>query len=246
MKFKLAIAQPVEGPPEVARVCYSVQRQMRSLRDVIVLDNQGPLIAGNVDIVRARDRFARVFLWETDATHLLWWDEDVLVGTGQPEDLQIVQSLVTIGHDCVGVPYRRKKDEEEYPYRIDGKDGERTTLAVKFGCVPVDFLAFGFMMTSRKCVQSMWDAYKADRWYFDVDKRKHHLSVSMFGLQYTDTVPGPDGQPWRTMLSEDYSFCRSYRAIGGRVQMFVGEGSPVGHIGSTVFRGTREGLVRSA
>ena len=63
----------------------------------------------------------------------------------------------------------------------------------------------------------------------------------MFGLIFTPTNLF-EGQPWRTMLSEDYSFCASWRAIGGKVMMYVGPGSPVGHIGSTVFRGTRDGL----
>jgi hypothetical protein len=234
--IKLAIAMPVEGPPETARVHYGVQLAIRKLGNVVRLDDSPTLITGNVDVVRARDRLARVFLHETDCTALLWWDEDCL-----PHDLGIINRMLETGQDCVGAPYRRKQDEKTYPY------GPVIGQEVANGCIEVEALAFGFMLTSRACMQRMWDAYHQERWYFDVQTREgkttHTETVNMFGLTWTDQTQGADGAPWRTLLSEDYSFCRSWRAIGGRVMMYVGEGSPVGHIGSTVFRGTREGLV---
>lgn len=239
--IKVAILQPTEGPPETTLVHLGPQLAMRKLGNVLNMADKWGTITGNVDVVRARDRLARIFLHLTDATHALWWDSDVL-----PDDLQVVNRMLESGHDCVGAPYRRKTETEKYPYRLLGQDGEVRSVDVVNGCVDVDWLPFGFMLTSRACLQRMWDAYHADRWYIDysAEAQEHHETVGMFDLLYTDVVPGPDGQPWRTKLSEDYSFCRSWQAIGGQVYMYVGEGAPVGHIGACVYRGTREGIVK--
>ena len=242
--FKLAIATPLEGPPETAMCHFSVQQAQRKiLGDTIHIKDRWGLITSNVDVVRARNRLGRIFLQNTDASHLLWWDSDVL-----PDDLDIIQRLVDTGHHCVGVPYRRKSKKEAYPYKLVDPTGDVAERAVENGCVEVDWIAAGFLLTSRECLQTMWDAYHADRWYIDytADQREHYETVSLFEMLYTEEKPGPDGKPWRTLLSEDYSFCASYRGIGGSVHMFVGEGSPVGHIGSVVYRGTREGVVGGA
>ena len=239
--MKLAIATLLEGPPETAQCHFSVQQAQRKVQgEVVNIANVWGVITGNVDVVRARDRVARIFLQNTDASHLLWWDSDVL-----PDDLGIIQRLVDTGHDCVGVPYRRKNDHELYPYKMLDPTGDVADRLVERGCVEIDWIAAGFLLTSRPCLQDMWNAYHADRWYIDytAERREHHETVSMFDMVYTEPRHGPDGEPWRTKLSEDYSFCKSYRDIGGRVFMFVGEGAPVGHIGAKVYRGTREGVV---
>jgi hypothetical protein len=247
-KHKVAIGMPLEGDAETSLCHYSVQRELRKLKggDVLFLDEMGGIINPNVDVSRARDRLMRLYLWDSDCTHLLWWDSDVL-----PSSLQAIRNMLNSGYDCVGAPYRRKKEPEEYPYRLHGVDGQKRKLEVVNGCIEVEWMAFGFMLTSRACLQTMWDAYKDSRWYFDLEKKPegkhvHHLTVGAFDLVYTDEEPGPDGTPWRVKLSEDYSFCKSYRDIGGKVHMYVGDGSPVGHIGSKLFTGTREGLVHSA
>ena len=59
------------------------------------------------DIVRARSGLVRDFLAHPTATHLLFWDEDVVA---EPEVLAaLLKGLVESGHDYVGVPYPKKK-----------------------------------------------------------------------------------------------------------------------------------------
>jgi len=234
---------PVEGPPDTARVCYAPQLALRKLSVVLpvdAIDTWGPTLSGNVDVSRARDRFMRVFLREPDfarCTDLLWWDEDVL-----PDDLTVVTRLLDTGYDVVGVPYRRKQHEEQYPYQIDGDDGGVKQVEIVNDCVDVNRLAFGFMLTTRAALQKMWDAYRLERWYIDVQKGRSDETVGAFDLLYTEIRPDREGRPWRVKLSEDYSFCESYRAIGGKVRMYVGPGSPAVHIGAMAYRGTLEGL----
>lgn len=98
------------------------------------------------------------------------------------------------------------------------------------------------MITSRACLQSMWDWYKDERYHFDVYQGSAFETVGMFDLLYSGNMVAADGLPYRVKYSEDFSFCQSWRAIGGRIWMYVGAGSPVGHIGSTVYKGTAEGL----
>lgn len=247
-KIKLAIAQPVEGPPETARVCYAVQQQLRKLGNVVRLDEQinaemGPVVVGNVDVSRARDRLARVFLHDLpDCTHLLWWDEDVVL-----DDVSVINKMLATGYDCVGMPYRKKTEKESYPYRFVGPDGGRVKVEVDRGCVEVEHLAFGFMLTSRACLSRMWDWYKGERWHFDVYEGKAYETVGMFDLIYSPVIhQGPDGMPYRVKYSEDFGFCESWRAIGGKVWMYVGPGAPAHHIGGYVYRGSVDGLVHGS
>ena len=248
---KLAIAMPIEGTPENAMVHLAPQLTLNKLANAVFMDGRGdtmPIQVGSYDVTRARDRYTREFLHGDrfrDCTDLLHWDSDV-----NPRDLEVINRLMATDHDVVGCPYRRKKDGEDYPYSLGGRVGSKRIDVVR-GCVEVEWLAFGFMLTSRAALQKMWDAYHASRWWFDQDKAPDGTvtlkeTVGMFDQIYTDVRPGPDGQPWRTKTSEDYGFCESYRKIGGRVMMFVGEGSPVDHIGEYVFKGTREGLAGEA
>ena len=258
MKRKIAICMPVEGPTETARVHLAPQLAYRKIGGISVYGEMAEVVRldelhgtiewahtlhGNTDVVRARDRMARMVLWETDATDILWWDEDVL-----PDDLGVIARMLESGHPVVGAPYRRKNPQETYAYRSRREDGtpvdwlqqsdlKESLVGIENDCVEVEGLAFGFMVTSRAALQRMWDAYHADRWYFDAMNGKRYETVSLFDLQYTPTIPGPDGMPYRVKLSEDYSFCQSWRALGGRVMMYVGQGSPVGHIGNVNFRG---------
>ena len=120
-------------------------------------------------------------------------------------------------------------------------------LNIERGCVEVEHLGFGFMLTSRACISRMWDWYRDSRWHFDVYEGSAYETVGMFDLIYSPTAKqGPDGKPYRVKYSEDYSFCESWRMLGGKVQMYVGPGAPAHHIGGYTYRGTVEGLVHGS
>ncbi len=234
---KVAIAMPLEGTPETARCCYAVQVALRRIGDVMVIGEEGPLIGGNVDVSKARDRFARIFLTEPslqDCTDLLWWDEDVL-----PDDLTVINRMLESGYDVVGCPYPRKRFPESYPFRLVGEDGAERRVEVVNGCVEVDELAFGFMLTSRRALQAMWDHYKPTRWYYDVQQDGAHEQVGLFDLIYSEPMQRPDGVQFRVKLSEDFSFCHSLKAVGIPVHMYL---TPLAHIGAHAYRGSQ--LVR--
>jgi hypothetical protein len=105
------------------------------------------------------------------------------------------------------------------------------------GLVDVEAMPLGCALLSRAALQKMWDHYHDDLYFFGGHPHTQAPleAVALFGLMFaTDT----EGQ--RGLLSEDYSFCLRYRAIGGHVWMYLGEGSPVNHQGEMTYRGHLE------
>lgn len=198
------------------------------------------------DVVRARSNAVAYVLRELpDATHILWWDDDVV-----PRSLETVGRLVRSGHDVVGCPVPRKRverwgeadphwrgeaDAYDYAYRVDGLDGgtEARTADVR-GCIEVDALPFGLMLTSTRALRAMTGQY-ADLWYTHAGARV----AALFQLLLTEPRTAPDGSVHRELLSEDYSFCARWRDLGGHVHMLL---DPCTHIGGHAYRGHFAGL----
>lgn len=238
MNRKIAIAMPIPGHPDTADVPLCVQEKLREIHhsQFQLLDDPGQKVErkiySNVDTSKARDRLASIFLNETDCTDLLWWDSDVY-----PDDLQIIARMMGTGFPCVAATYPKKKFPAEMVYMKEGLSKGRHKVEVINDCVEVDGIGFGFVLTTRSCLQRMWDSYKPTRWYFDVVANQRRPSVGMFDLLYTEEMVLPNGERHRVKLSEDFSWCKSYQAIGGRVMMYVGQGAPLQHVGKHRFTG---------
>lgn len=189
------------------------------------------------DVVRARSNaVALVLRHHPDATHVLWWDSDVIAPS-----LGTVARLLASKHDVVGCPVPRKKISRwsenpcDFAYRLAGEDGG--TIAVQpdsSGCIEVDALPFGLMLTSAHALRYMTAHYRDELWYLDGGFE----SVAIFQLLLTETREGPNGR-FRELLSEDYSFCSRWKALGGKVHMLL---EPCSHVGPTVFPGHVSGL----
>lgn len=268
--MKILLYTPVHGSPESASISLGYHQASvafaRSV-DVEILDGR---MFTNCDLVRARSRAVRVFLDSPTATHLLHWDADVV---GNLTDIRAaIDGMLASGHDFVGAPYPRKKvrwgevarfaaqrwregpgdataDElqaaaYDYPYRFGAAVDGGAMVQVVSGCVEVDSMAFGFTLTSRACLERLWKEYAPTLSFGDVIDDRLYWTVALFQLllpEQSATAPFAV----EPLLSEDYSFCERWRRIGGTVQMYVGAGSPLHHVGSHVFRGSREGVVQS-
>jgi hypothetical protein len=267
MTTKIMLYTPVHGPPDVASVSlgyHFATMQLAKSLDVEILDSR---IFTDCDLVRARSRAVRVFLESGSASHLLHWDADVV---GNATDVRTaLDAMLASGHDVVGAPYPRKRVRWEraaaavcteipgtaakdvalamqsaaydYPYGFDrARIGE--DVVVTNGCLPVDWMGFGFMLSSRACLERMWRHYAPTLSYGDAVDGMLSWTVGLFQLLMPPQNATP---PYAVgpLLSEDYSFCKRWRDIGGEVQMYIGAGSPLNHIGPHVFRGLREGVV---
>lgn len=236
--FRLMIATPVYGTTETASIALGYHTAlMRLMKDPAVQLLDGFSFC-NVDLVRARSRMLRMFLGSS-ATHCLFWDADVV-----PGDLMIIRHMLLSGKDLIGAPYPRKRvhwdkcanaDDPEaeaytYPYQSSG------VIKVENGCASIDHLGFGFTLVSRHCAEVMTEHYGPMLTFRDGIDGQFTPTVALFNLMIRDGL----------LLSEDFSFCQRWKDIGGEVSLYVGPCSPVNHLGSHLFRGVREGVVRTA
>ena len=256
---KLLIATPIDGLPASAKVAYghalALARLLNSDVECQLLD---PGIMGYPsDLVRARSR-AVTAARQFQASHILWLDDDNIPKRGA------VSAMLETGHDFVGCPYPRKRIHWErftdpsnwaggeperlaYDYAYHHSDGPTgvASLAVVNGCIPVERMSMGCMLTSMRALETMWAHYRDELWFTDVVDGQHWECVALFQL-LMGTERKVHGVPFRPLYSEDYSLCERYNRIReahglGPVQMMVSH--PADHVGSHLFRGLAEGLV---
>jgi len=192
------------------------------------------------DVVRARSNAtALVLRLYPEATHVLWWDDDVIA-----PHIQTIAHMLRTGYDVVGLPVPRKKIERwgdersacDFCYRLQGEDGgTHEVTADDKGCVEVDALPFGLMLTSTHALRCLVAKHRDELWYRDGGNE----CVAIFQLVMSGERKAPDGTRFRELLSEDYSFCARWKALGGKVHMLL---EPCSHVGSHRFTGHVSGL----
>jgi len=250
---KLAIATPIYGRPETASVAFGYHTAVRSLERGGAVVLGGDLLAAE-DLVKARMRLAHGAM-ARDCDWVLWWDSDVV-----PKDPSIVARMLACAvrndWEVIAAPYPRKSIPTAFPYRPSREmlgiasreaDGRiRVPLDVYDDCVEIDAIGFGFVLMRTSVLRRMVEHYRDELWCVDTVNGQHIEMVSLFSLLWTDPIQLPGGQRFREQLNEDYSWCVRWRRMGGRIFMYVGEGSPLAHVGSHVFQGTPAelGMVR--
>ena len=236
---RILIATPVYGSAKSASVAVAYHMAVTSL----VRDSHFGILPAvyGCDVIRARSRVVRQFLEETSATHLLWWDADTAVDAAQAG--RLVARLVDSGEAFVGCTYPKKRvhwgrgpgEESAYDYPISlAKDG----AVDEHACCSVEGLPLGFALCTRSMLQAMARHYGDELGFVDVLEGRSIPTVALFQLaRVPDTREG-------LLLGEDYSFSHRWRAMGGRCALYVGEDCELGHVGSHVFQGHREGYCR--
>lgn len=242
---RILIATPTDGHPQTATVTYAYHHAVRQLERAgsVVIPSE---IFFSDDLTRARSRAIWYALQREGWDWILWIDDDVAF------DSSIVPLMVDRAKadeiEVLGAPYPRKRIPAQFPYKPLASQLAAGKIDVVRDCVEVELLAFGFMLTSRECLETMCDAY-SNEWFTDGHEPGNiHETIGLFKQIHTDATTVPDGKGgtmrFRDLYSEDYSFCYRWRAIGGKVHMYVGDGSPLGHIGGHVFTGERADIGR--
>lgn len=166
------------------------------------------------DVVRARNRIAHIALETRPAiTHVLWWDDDIF-----PDDYAIIERMLATKEHLIGAPYTRKTSPATWTHvLLDDRDPEDNVLEVRF-------VGMGFTLTSRRCLEYV--SSESDR-YADVTTSPGPWPevADCFGHMFEHLPTGGRGK-----LSEDYSFCKRWRDLGGRVTI-IGETS-IAHVGT--------------
>ena len=172
------------------------------------------------DVVRARNRAVGHVLRDLPGiTHVLWLDDDTF-----PEDvddgIRVIREMLALGEHMVSWPYTTKSQPLRWVHQhLDGG-----IVVDERGCIAVRGVGFGFTLTSAEMLRRMAeDAVRYGNTYWDLPKP--HDIANLFG-QMIDTAP--DGR--RFLGSEDFSFCKRWRDLGGTVQLYV-KGGVLMHAG---------------
>jgi hypothetical protein len=216
------------------------------------------------DIVRARSGLVRDFLAHPNATHLLFWDEDVVA---EPEVLAaLIKALIESGHDYVGVPYPKKKIQWAkvwdwfYLNQRRPEPGEIDRVAFEYTAVPneptAEDLARGDGLVATRLVNGFAELTRMGLGFTLVSRACCERMVAFYGRERTSAVDatetptfldtGRDGKPVPTvalfqllvrdglLLTDDYSFCERWRDIGGWIHMYAGP-HKLQHVGAFAY-----------
>jgi hypothetical protein len=250
-----AAAVAVRPKIYLATPCYGCQMTVVFLASVLGL--QGACAQRGVELMvdfigneslveRARNILAARFL-QSDATHLLFIDADIGF---RPET---VFRLLELDKDIATAVYPKKAfDWAQVKAKLEAGSEEPVAQmgldfninissaqeAITNGFVRVLDSATGFMLIKRAALQRTVDHYRGElACVNDIQGQEIREYVAVFACMI-------DPQS-RRFLSEDFSFCRRYQAIGGEIWADIA--SPLAHIGDCVYHGNfRERLVVAA
>jgi hypothetical protein len=175
-------------------------------------------VAYGLDVVRARNRVVARALREHDFTHLLWWDDDTW-----PADVTVIGRLIEKGLDFISVPYTNKREPVRWVLRteeVSATDDPEVSTVLGVG--------LGFSLCSRSMLERMSAAKDVIRY---VDRPATDLVPNIFGMLY-EQVQGEI-----LLTSEDYSFSRRWRELGGSCDIYQGKGNLMFHAGSRAWSG---------
>ncbi|MDD4617219.1 MAG: hypothetical protein PHW76_08955 [Alphaproteobacteria bacterium] len=201
------------------------------------------LLGGDSLITRSRNKLVSAFLDMPNATHLMFIDADI---SFYPED---VHRMLKFGHDCVAGMYPVKnydwsKAKEKMSPDMDIEKLAQTGLhfvglpcpekdrEIRNGFVTGVYAGTGFMLLRRSCLEAMIRAYPQTKFdaaqVYPIPKVRSENQYALF-----DCIIEPKTNIY---LSEDFTFCRRWRDIGGKI--WLDPQSRLAHFGSFRFEGT--------
>jgi hypothetical protein len=236
----------------VATPCYGGMVMQAYMESVIRLMSYAPshgfdvslaLLGGDSLITRSRNKLVATFLDAPEPTHLMFIDADI---SFQPED---VKRMLDFNHEVVAGIYPVKNFDwtqlknvvqpgmtEEMIAQsglhfvgLPCKEEEREERDGFFTGV---YAGTGFMLIRRSCIERMVIAYPETK--FDVVHvfpKPKEQSKNQYALFDCMIEPGTN-----IYLSEDFTFCRRWRAIGGKI--WLDPRTVLTHHGSFKYRGT--------
>ncbi len=201
-------------------------------------------------ITRGRNTLTSFFMENPQATHLFFVDADIEFN---PEDML---RMVAYDKPIVVGAYPKKAinwqsiigaaraNPEENENTIEGHSsnyvvnfdfmkndkGEKTTqVQITDNLIELKDAGTGFMCIRKDTIQQMFDAHPEMKYNNDinVDQKFEPFMYALF-----DTMIDPDT---RRYLSEDYTFCRLWQQMGGKV--YLDPRTALSHVGHYTFRG---------
>jgi len=197
------------------------------------------LLGNDSLITRSRNTLVARFMDQADATHLLFVDADI---TFQPAS---VLRMVRFGADVVAgmYPLKTRDWSAEAIARLCHGEGLETA-ALRYvgvprhgaarqeqdGFVTADYAGTGFMLIGRQALVRLMEAHPELRFAAAHDRVTQDPSPHQYAL--FDCMIEPET---RHYLSEDYTFCRRWRDLGGLI--WLDTQTPLVHTGTADFIG---------
>jgi len=209
----------------IAIPAYTGQIHLGTMRaiitDMLMLAERGDKVTifdecGNAMIADGRGLIVSKFL-DGDGTHLVFVDSDVSWEAGA------LVKLVDYPVDFVAGIYPQRKDPINYCVQWLS-DRAQLIADPEHGLLEVAGVPAGFMCLSRTMLESMVEAYPDTEFY--CEPAPDHKAHALF-------------DPYRIgkiKFGEDYSFCRRWRDIGGKV--WINPDLKLGHCGYKTFVGS--------
>lgn len=210
-KVKVTIATPCYGGQLTEQYVQSMMATIPVLLEYGI--GYEFLTLANQSLVhRARNQIVRRFM-DSDTDYLCMIDADM----GWKPDALL--RLLASGKDVAAVAGPRKQDPVSFCINLEGPPA---VACPQTGFLEAQEVGSGFMVLSRKAIQMMADAHQ-DRRYFDPGSQQWVVNL------FENTI-----EDYRE-YSEDYTFCRRWRKLGGKV--YVDPNSGLDHVGSRTFHG---------
>jgi hypothetical protein len=199
------------------------------------------LLANDSLVPRARNKLFAAFLDNPELTHLFFIDSDIAFEPSAVRRLLDRDVDLAAGRYPLKVhhwPLIEKRAKEgavplaEAGLTFVGLPDPPTTREEKAGFVTGTYAGTGFMLIKRIVAERMIAAYpethfKAMQTY-PPDQNQSPNLYNLFDCQI-DPESG-------VYLSEDYTFCRRWRALGGKI--WLDQETRLTHVGGGVFSGT--------
>lgn len=202
-------------------------------------------IANESLVPRARNTLTAFFM-QSDCTHLIFIDADIEFKVDDFVRLFAANKEVAVGaYPKKGTNWDAIKafsianptatgDEvhqagSDYAINFEFASKESKTVAIEDGLIALKDAGTGFMMIKRECIEQMMKAHPELQYNNDLNVDK---SIDKFSYALFDTMIDEGS---RRYLSEDYTFCRRWQKMGGRIWLdpFIN----LNHYGFTCFPG---------
>jgi len=223
----------------IATPCYGGMLTDLYFHSVLLLGNElsrnnvyyGVYTIRNESLVtRARNSLVAMFL-ESNYTDILFIDADIQF------DSQSVLRMLSMNKHVIGGAYTAKQIPPRFTlnFCFDGDMADRK-LVVDNGAIEVEEIGSGFLLIKRETLEKMMDAYPELKYNNDISSYSKNLDP--FFYSFFDTMLD---QATHRYLSEDYTFCRRWRDIGGKI--WLDPKTILNHIGTYTFTGNVNNLL---
>ena len=206
-------------------------------------------IANESLVTRARNELVNAFLLNTKATHMMFIDADIKFDPRSIVRMLIADQDVVVGAYPLKtlnwetvVEKSRNSDltaqdapneASMYVINVHKPDqemvGKQVDVQIVNGLLEVYDAGTGFMLMKRHVLEKMIENYPDTMYYSDKDMTEDLEKRKRYAL--FDTMIDSD----KRYLSEDYTFCRRWQELGGKIHLDVN--THLSHIGTYTFVG---------